>query len=46
MDRDDAKKRLGIPLDNYIATITPLGYPVEEPKTPERRDAEDLVRII
>lgn len=45
MDRDDIKDRLHIPRDNYIATITPLGFPVEPAKTaPERKPLEGFIR--
>jgi nitroreductase len=43
MDREDVKIELGIPQDHYIATITPLGYPAEMPRTPGRRPKEAMV---
>lgn len=46
MDRDDVKENLGIPADQYVATITPLGYPSENPKPSERRNAKELVRFV
>ena len=27
MDREDVKNKINVPVDHYIATITPLGYP-------------------
>jgi len=38
MDRSEAKQALGVPLDHYIATVTPVGYPAETPAVPDRRD--------
>ena len=39
MDREDVKKWLEIPIDHYIATVTPLGYPRHlEFNPPERKD--------
>lgn len=46
MDRDDVKKLLGIPLNHYIATVTPLGYPSFVPAPPERRPAIEMVKFI
>jgi nitroreductase len=45
MDRDDVKDWLNIPHDHYIATITPLGYPVHMNfNPPERKDLDWFVR--
>jgi nitroreductase len=45
MDRDDIKEKLNIPLSHYIATITPLGYPLHPPQPPrERKAASEFVR--
>ncbi|NIS83246.1 MAG: hypothetical protein GTO14_24285 [Anaerolineales bacterium] len=44
MDRAEVKERLGIPKDHYVATITPVGYPAEDPVPPARRDAAAMVR--
>jgi nitroreductase len=41
MDRDDAKDILGIPNDHYIATITPLGFPLEKWKAAPNRKPVD-----
>jgi nitroreductase len=46
MDRDDVKERLGVPRDHYIATITPVGFPISVPPLPRRRGRSDLVRTI
>ncbi|MGM0404857.1 MAG: nitroreductase family protein [Thermoplasmatota archaeon] len=46
MDRDDVKERLEIDKDHFVATVTPLGYPVNIPKTPSRKPSEDFVRYI
>jgi nitroreductase len=46
MDRDDVKEMLGLPLDHYIATITPVGYPAEWLEAPARREASEMVRYI
>ncbi len=46
MDRNDVKERLGIDKDHFVATVTPLGYPSNVPKTPSRKPAEDFVRYI
>lgn len=45
MDREDVKEWLGIPQDHYIATVTPLGFPLE-PVTaiPARKEAEWFLR--
>jgi len=45
MDRDEAKKMLGIPQEHYIATITPFGYPEKLPmEAPERKEREHFIR--
>lgn len=46
MDQEDAKEVLDIPQEHHIATITPLGYPAEQPETPPKKAAKDLVRFI
>ena len=46
MDKVDAKECLGIPLDHYVATVTPLGYPAESPDPPKRRPVDDMVRYL
>lgn len=44
MDRAEVKERLATPADHYIATITPVGYPAENPAPPTRREAATMVR--
>jgi len=45
MNRDDVKDMLKIPLDHYIATITPLGYPEKLPvRTPSRKELDWFIR--
>jgi len=45
MDREDVKERLNIPQSHYIATITPLGYPLHAPPPPpERKAPSEYVR--
>jgi nitroreductase len=45
MDRKDAKRRLGIPEEHYVATITPLGFPAGgQLLTPHRHEASHFVR--
>ncbi|MFO7791679.1 MAG: nitroreductase family protein [Candidatus Saliniplasma sp.] len=46
MDRDDVKERLGIDKDHFVATVTPLGYPANIPKTPSRKPAEEFIKNI
>jgi nitroreductase/catechol 2,3-dioxygenase-like lactoylglutathione lyase family enzyme len=46
MDRDEVKKRLGLPLEHYLATVTPLGYPAERPSVKPRKPAEAYVRFL
>lgn len=46
MDRNEVKELLGIPLDHYVATITPLGYPATIPQAPSRREAMEMVRFV
>lgn len=45
MNRDDVKARLSIPLEHYVATVTPLGYPKEkELAVPARKGLDDFIR--
>jgi len=45
MDREDIKDRLGIPQTDYLATVTPLGYPADRNITaPMRKPAGDFVK--
>jgi nitroreductase len=45
MDRDDVKAKLGIPRNHYVATVTPVGYPLETPYVPQRRPKQEMVRF-
>lgn len=43
MNRDDAKERLGIPIDCHVSTIVPVGFPMCLPQErPARRNARQL----
>ncbi|UCE05673.1 MAG: nitroreductase family protein, partial [bacterium] len=46
MDREEVKSMLNISRDHYIATVTPLGFPVIIPSIPERRSSSEIVRFI
>ncbi|TES93871.1 MAG: hypothetical protein E3J87_01400 [Candidatus Cloacimonadota bacterium] len=46
MDRDDVKEALGIPQEHYVATVTPLGYPAEQPEPGSRRETKEIVQFI
>ncbi len=46
MNRPDVKEALGIPMDHYVATVTPLGFPKFVPEAPPRRPAEAMVRFV
>ncbi|MFX0145991.1 MAG: nitroreductase family protein [Candidatus Hodarchaeota archaeon] len=46
MDRDEVKERLGIPVEHFLATVTPLGYPAERPEVKPRKPAESYVRFL
>ena len=43
MDRDEVKELLDIPKDHYVATVTPLGFPDEQPKIKQRKKPEEFV---
>ena len=45
MDREEVKEILDIPRDHYVATVTPLGYPLDRDKQPpERKEREWFLR--
>jgi len=44
MDRESIKRKLDIPIDHYIATITPLGYIKEDKEAPERKEPAKFIR--
>lgn len=46
MDRDDVKETLGIPQNHYVATVTPLGHPAEQPEPRSRRPSKEMVKFI
>jgi len=47
MDRDIVKEMIGVPNDHYVATVTPLGYPIQRDKpAPERRDVSWFLRDV
>ena len=46
MDRDSVKEIIDVPKDHYVATVTPLGYPAEDPSTPSRREARKMVDFL
>jgi nitroreductase/catechol 2,3-dioxygenase-like lactoylglutathione lyase family enzyme len=46
LDRDEVKLRLGLPKEHYLATVTPLGYPTEQPEIRLRKPVESYVSFI
>ncbi len=46
MDRERVKEEMGVPMDHYVVTVTPLGYPQEFPTTPKRKEVEKFVKIL
>lgn len=46
LDRDEVKERLGIPVEHYLATVSPLGFPAERPEVRPRKPAETYVRFL
>lgn len=46
MNRVEVKRRLDVPQEHIIATITPLGFPEEEPGIPDRRKPKNFIREI
>ena len=46
MDKDEIKDLLGIPHQDYIACLTPIGYPAEHFPVPERHQVSDFVRYL
>ena len=44
MNRDDVKERLGIPVESYISTVTPLGFPANpDTSLPHRRTVTEIL---
>jgi nitroreductase len=46
LNRDEVKERLGLPVEHYLATVTPMGYPAERPSVRPRKPAEAYVRFL
>ncbi len=46
MDTEEVKEKLGIPQDHYVATVTPLGYPSEQPTLRLRKPAKEYVKFV
>jgi len=46
MDRPEIKLMLGVPEGDYIACLSPIGYPDEEFGIPPRHSIDDFVRYI
>jgi nitroreductase/catechol 2,3-dioxygenase-like lactoylglutathione lyase family enzyme len=46
LNRDEVKQRLGLPVEHYLATVTPLGYPAERPEVRPRKPVESYVRFL
>ncbi|MEN6445381.1 MAG: nitroreductase family protein, partial [Candidatus Cloacimonas sp.] len=46
MDKEEIKDLIGIPHQDYIACITPIGYPAEHFPIPERHQVSDFVRYL
>ncbi len=46
MDSAEVKQCLDIPEDHYVATVTPLGYPAEQPVMRPRKSADEYVKVI
>ncbi|MCF8000339.1 MAG: nitroreductase family protein [Halanaerobiales bacterium] len=44
MDRESIKSKLNIPMEHYIATITPLGFIDNEIEAPERKPKENYIK--
>ena len=46
MDRESVKQTLNVSQNHLVATVTPLGYPVKEPATPERKPKEEFIKYL
>ncbi len=42
-DQDEARRILGVPEDNMIVTLLPLGYPAASPRPKSRKGIEEIV---
>ncbi|MHA2499098.1 MAG: nitroreductase family protein [Candidatus Hodarchaeales archaeon] len=45
MNREDVKQALGVPQDHYVATVAPLGYPMQQRGASKRRQADEFVKF-
>ena len=46
MDNDAVKDLLGIPHEDYVACLTPLGWPAEHKPVPQRHEVSEFVRYL
>lgn len=46
MDKDEVKDLLKIPHDDYVACLTPIGFPAEDFPLPKRHEVSSFVRYI
>ncbi|PKN72732.1 MAG: nitroreductase [Candidatus Cloacimonetes bacterium HGW-Cloacimonetes-3] len=46
MDRDEVKDLLNIPHDDYLACLTPIGFPAEGFPLPKRHEVDSFVRYV
>ncbi|GAB1365316.1 hypothetical protein MASR1M36_01870 [Candidatus Cloacimonadaceae bacterium] len=46
MDRDEVKELIGIAKDDYIACLTPIGFPAERFELPKRHEVDSFVRFV
>ena len=45
MDREKVKELLHIPMNKYLLTVIPIGYPEEVPEPPPRKPLEEIVHV-
>ena len=46
MDLDEVKEILGIPKEHFVSTVTPLGFPAENPEPKVRKYVNEIYKII
>lgn len=46
MDNDPVKELLGIPTEDYVACLTPIGWPAERKPVPQRHQVSEFVRFL
>ena len=46
MDRESVKQTLNVSQNHLVATVTPVGYHVKEPATPERKPKEEFIKYL